>query len=117
MLKGLAKTPRTYSGSINAGNFNISANDSGEIFTNEGATGAVVGMLPKAIKGLTYGFALENSHSFGPQANAADTIRMGNAVSAAGGTALCAKEGGFLFLYAITNNKWMGIGEGSWIIT
>lgn len=74
-LKQWQIVPRAKSAS-----FAILGLDSGVAFTNDSATGAITGTLPKAAPGLEYRFFVSSAHTFTVAPQSIDTIR-GHAIN------------------------------------
>jgi len=99
----------------------ISASESGKVFTNEGSTADNEHDLPAAASGLTYTFVVQDATN-GIKANAAagDTIRFGSSVSASGGNidSGTSTKGNVCVLIAVNSTEWFVTSlVGTWTIT
>ncbi len=92
--------------------------DVGKVFTNEGATSSVAFTLPDAIAGLNYTFVVEDTDGLSITAQAGDTIRIYDQLSASGGNATSTDQGATIILTAISSSKWVATsGLGTWTVT
>jgi hypothetical protein len=95
----------------------VSANDDkNKVFTNEGATGAVIFNLPTAVAGLTFTFVVQDAVGIVITAAAGDTIRIDTLVTAAGGSVTSTAIGSSVTLVAINATEWVAIAAlGTWV--
>ena len=89
---------------------------SGSIFNNSGASGAVTYNLPAAAAGLVYGFAVITAQNLIVDAAAGDLIYIGSSASSAGGTATSNTIGSALYMVAIDATNWVCLSDtGTWV--
>ena len=94
------------------------AEESGKVFTNEGATSQVTMTLPSAAAGVEFTFVVQDNDGITITASSGDTIRVAGSVSIAGGTAASTTIGDTLSLLAINNTEWVAVSShGTWTIT
>lgn len=98
--------------------YSISPNETGQYFTNEGASTGITFSLPSAVKNMRYSFLLQNSNQMVVQASASDTIRIGLDVTSSGGTVTAFDAGSSITLVAINSTEWLSLNQpaGSWLI-
>jgi len=94
----------------------VSADDTGKVFSNEGAAALAVYNLPAAAAGLTYTFVVQDADGIQIDAQAGDTIRLATSVSSSGGTATSTDIGSALILVALNATEWMARSiVGAWV--
>lgn len=96
--------------------YTITADDSGKIFTNEGASGAVVFTLPAAAAGLYYGFACkytDSSKRFDIQLASGDKVIDNFSIEATYGVQTTFK-GEVLWLYCVDSTYWVITNRNRW---
>lgn len=103
--------------SAKTADYAVATSDTGTLFTNTGAAGAVVFTLPTADPGLVYYFNVQVAQTFTITADTSDKIRSTSTLSAAAGSASCSTIGNTLMLVCTAANEWevMAIG-GSWTV-
>jgi len=92
----------------------ITADESGKIFTNTGASGSITFTLPTAAKGLMYSFAKVVAQDMIIDAADGDYI----ADSSASGTISNTRDSevwGFITLLAVSSSMWLVYGNGTWV--
>lgn len=93
------------------------SNDSGTVYTNQGAGSQVTITLPEASAGRQFTFIVEDSDGITVQAAAGDTIRQAGSVSSAGGTASSTTIGDTITLIAISSSQWFAVAShGTWTL-
>lgn len=93
----------------------LAASESGTIFSNEGATGAITFNLPTAVANYVYTFIVQDADGINITAAAADTIRFGGTVTATAGTISSTTIGSTITLVAINATEWVATSLiGSW---
>lgn len=93
----------------------LTAGDSGTIWTNEGASVQNYYTLPTAQAGLLFTFIVQDSDGIRVNANTGDTIRMVTAVSGTAGYTESTVVGSTVRLLAINSVEWFGIAiNGTW---
>ncbi len=98
--------------------YSITTDDSGTVFTNEGATGEAYLNLPSAAAGLTYTFCVQDADGLRIVADTGDTIRLSSTVSASAGYAESTTIGSTVTLTAINSTEWIGMSiNGTWSVT
>lgn len=105
---------------VNAsGPVSVTAAQTGDAFTNEGAAGEVNHNLPTAAAGLTYTFIVQVAQNLRVTAASGDTIRVAGSVSAAAGNIVNAVVGSTVILLAINATEWIALGTpaGTWTVT
>jgi hypothetical protein len=94
------------------------ANDNRNVYTNEGATAKIVFNLPTAAAGYRFTFIVKDADGMQVVAASGDTIRIAEAVSAAGGNADTTTIGSTLTLVSINATEWMATESlGIWTLT
>jgi hypothetical protein len=90
----------------------LTADESGRIFTNTGASGGITFTLPTAAKGLIYSFAKVVAQDIVIDAADGDYIADS---SASGNISNVADETwGYLTLLAVSASMWLVFGNGTW---
>jgi hypothetical protein len=96
----------------------LQPNMSGAVFSNEGAAALVPFTLENLqfdITGSIYDFYVQNAFGIEIRAFAGDTIRVGTAVTPAGGKITCLVPGGFVRLQSLNLIEWVATGViGTW---
>ncbi|HUT61981.1 MAG TPA: hypothetical protein VNA25_29435, partial [Phycisphaerae bacterium] len=106
-VTAVATTPRT-----------VTSLESGGTFTNEGAAALQVFDLPTAVAGLRYTFIVQDADGIQVNAAAADTIRVGAAVSAAAGLVSSTNIGAVVTIVAINATEWLATSViNTWTVT
>ncbi len=96
----------------------LNVSDSGNLYTNEGATAEVEFNLPSAQVGLEFSFIVQDTDGIQVNANTGDTIRIGASVSAAAGLIETTTIGNAVKLKAINNTEWVAMSNvGTWTVT
>lgn len=91
------------------------ASDSGNTYTNEGATEENYSVLPTAAAGLRFTFIVQDSDGMRITASSGDTIRVGATVSISGGYIESLDIGSSISLIAINATEWMATAVmGTW---
>jgi hypothetical protein len=85
----------------------LSAENSGEVYTNEGASSLVEFTLPSAVAGLFFGFIVQDGSGIRVTAATGDTIRIASAVTAAGGSIENTTVGSVFQFTAINSTEWV----------
>lgn len=89
--------------------------ESGTVYTNEGAAEGATLTLPAAAPGQYVTCIIQAARALVVTAGAGDTIRLGGAVTAAGGSVTSAVVGATLVLLAINTSEWVATAVvGSW---
>lgn len=88
-------------------NYTVTALDSGTIFDNVGAAGAVTNTLPTAARGLFYEFYVDAAQTVTIVAGASTTIRYGATVSSAAGNITSNTQGSIVRIVAISTTQWI----------
>lgn len=97
---------------------NITAAQSGTVFTNEGASALGTFNLPTAAANLIYTFVVQDSDGIKIVANTGDTIRISASASASAGNATSTVIGSTVTIVAINATEWISIStNGTWIVT
>ena len=92
-----------------------SAEESREIYTNEGDSDGATITLPTAVAQLEYSFYVHTGQTLTITAAAGDTIRISGNVTAAAGSITSSVVGSFVTLTAINATEWVGHDVvGSW---
>ena len=101
------------------GPVSVTAAQSGDAFTNEGAGAEVNHNLPTAAAGLIYTFIVQAAQNLRVTAAAGDTIRIAGSVSAAAGNIVNATVGGTVTILAINATEWVAVAapNGTWTVT
>jgi hypothetical protein len=105
---------------VNAsGPVSVTAAQTGDVFTNEGAGAEVNHNLPTAVAGLIYTFVVQAAQNLRVTAAAGDTIRVAGSVSGAAGNIVNATVGGTVTILAINATEWIALGApaGTWTVT
>jgi len=106
-VKAVAATPRA-----------VTSLETGGTFTNEGAAALQVFDLPTAVAGLRYTFIVQDADGIQVNAAAADTIRVGAAVSAAAGLVSSTNIGAVVTIVAINATEWLATSViNTWTVT
>ena len=92
---------------VAAGPVVIDRLDSGLVYTNEGAGGDVVFLLPTPLAGTNFTFCCQCAKELYVYANAADTIRVDNTATTAGGFIESNEPGCVVKLVAINGTEWV----------
>jgi hypothetical protein len=98
--------------------YTVTTADNGSIFTNTGASGAVVFSLPAATVGLHYKFGVGAAQALRVDANGVETISLpSTGVPGTGGKYLgCATIGGTLVLECLVAGSWSVTGAtATWV--
>lgn len=90
----------------------IAASESATSFSNDGAIGLVDVELPSAAVGIEFIFTVLAAQIYQIAALGADVIRIGAAVSSAGGTMTSATVGVSVCLFCPKAGLWVGIAQG-----
>jgi hypothetical protein len=97
---------------------NLTANDSGKLYTNEGATAEIVFNLPTAAADLEYTFVVQDADGIQINADTGDTIRIAASVSASAGLIETTTIGNTVKLKAINATEWVALFYvGTWTVT
>lgn len=88
----------------------LTADESGLVLTNAGATAEVVVTLPSAVAGLTFEFAVLDTDGIKVTAAAGDAIRIDASVTSAAGTVTSTTVGDTLRLVAVSDALWVAMG-------
>lgn len=105
--------------STKTGNYTVVVLDSGTVFTNNGAAGAVAFTLPASpTVGLTYTFVVMTAQNVVITANTGQTIRNGGSTSTSGGTATNNVVGSTITIIAMTATQWFVVNTpiGTWTL-
>ena len=95
----------------------LTANESGKILTNEGATARNYHTLPTAVAGLTFQFVVQDSDGMRIAANTGDTIRVAGSASGSAGYIQNATIGSAIRLVAINATEWIAASYvGTWTV-
>lgn len=97
----------------------LSGSNTGQIYSNEGAGGAITLTLPtSAAQGTVYTFMVATAANLVIQAPASETIRIGASVSSAAGTATNGAVGSAITLVKLTSNSWYAKAapNGTWTL-
>lgn len=98
-------------------NYTVMVADTGVLFNNSGAAGAVTNTLPAAIVGLHYGLDVETAQNFAFKAIGTDTIRSAGTASAAAGLIFSSTVGGTVHITCNVAGKWVVDSLiGSWSV-
>lgn len=98
-------------------NATVLTTDTGAIFNNNGAGGAVTNTLPAATVGLNYGLDVDAAQNLAFKAVGSDTIRNAGTVSAAAGLVFSSTIGGTVHLTCHVAGKWVVDSmTGSWTV-
>jgi len=101
-----------------SGPVNLEDTDSGNLYTNEGATAEVVFNLPTAAANLEFTFIVQDSDGIQINADTGDTIRVAGSVSASAGLIETTTIGNTVHLKAINATEWVAISYvGTWTVT
>lgn len=96
----------------------LTSADKGKIFTNKGATGAVIVTLPTAVAGFLVTFFVFAAFDFQIQAASGDYIRDAGLLSVVAGNTKSNKVGSVLKIYAVDDTYYfVESAKGSWSIT
>lgn len=99
-------------------NFSILGVESSTRYTNNGAGGTVVGSLPAATIGLSFGFSVATAQTLRADAAGTDTINWAGTVSAAGGVIEANVVGSFVLLECHVTGEWtVTQSQGGWTVT
>lgn len=93
--------------STKTSNYTVTALDSGTIFDNIGAAGAVTNTLPTAARGLFYEFYVDAAQTVTIVAGASTTIRYGATVTASAGNITSNAQGSIVRIVAISTTQWI----------
>jgi len=108
-------TPVTASAS---GPVSVTANDSGKVYTNEGASAEVEFTLPTAAAGLNYTFVVQDADGIQVTAASGDTIRIAASVTPAAGDISTTTIGNTVKLIAINDTEWIAVYYvGTWTVS
>ncbi len=88
-------------------NYTVTALDSGTLFDNIGAVGAVTNTLPTAARGLFYEFYVDAAQTVTIVAGASTTIRYGATVTSAAGNVTSNTQGSIIRICAISTTQWI----------
>lgn len=95
----------------------LAAGDSGNTYTNEGASAQIVFTLPPAVANLVFAFIVNDDDGIRVTANTGDTIRLGATVSKAAGYIENAVIGSVIKLTAINATEWIAeYWVGTWTV-
>lgn len=98
-------------------NYAVTVADSGTIFDNNAAGGAVTNTLPAAVAGLHYSLDVETAQNLAFKGNGTDTIRNAASVSAAGGLIFASTIGNQVHVHCSVAGKWVVDSIiGSWTV-
>lgn len=96
----------------------LTTSDSGNTFTNEGASARTDFTLPTAVAELEYSFFVQDSDGIRVIAGSGDTIRVAGSVSAAAGRIDNATIGSSITIRAINATEWVAMATvGTWTPT
>lgn len=99
-------------------NYTALTGDTGSLFNNSGAAGAVIISLPAATAGLTYAGYVGAAQTLELLANGTNTINNGIDTSSAGGNVQANTLGNFIWLICNTTGKWSTVSMvGDWTLT
>lgn len=108
-------TPVTASAS---GPVSLTANDSGNVYTNEGALAEVEFTLPTAAASLNFTFIVQDVDGVKVTAATGDTIRIAGDVTPTAGNITAATIGNVVLLVAINATEWMAVQYvGTWTVS
>lgn len=96
----------------------IVAADTGKVFTNKGAAGAINFTLPTAAANLEFSFAVQAAQYLRVTSNTGDMIRIAEVDSATAGYIRSNETGGFLSLVCLDDTVWIArfIPTRTWLI-
>lgn len=93
----------------------LTSDDDGSTVTNQGAGGAVTVVLPSAVSPMTMRFYVQTAQTLTVTANAGDTIRIGDNVTAQAGSIASDVVGSLVYLVAVNDAEWISFETaGSW---
>jgi hypothetical protein len=96
-------------------NITLTNAQSGNLYTNSGATGMVTFTLPAAAAGTRFSFACVDTDGVTVQAVGSDVIYLGTNVSSAAGTLSSTTVASTIELVALSGGRWVAFGPtGSW---
>ena len=96
----------------------LSANDSGNLYTEEGSSGGIVVNLPTAVASLQYSFVVQDGNGFTINAASGDTIRIAGSASPAAGNISATTIGNTVKLVAVNAMEWISVAsEGTWTVS
>ncbi len=100
------------------GDDTLTAAETDNVLTNEGAAGAVVLTLPTAEAGLHYWFYVQAAQTLKVTAGASDTIRIDTLESVAAGYISSATVGSAIHLQAVNATEWVAASApvGTWAV-
>jgi hypothetical protein len=103
---------------VDADGRTIAANESGSIYSNEGAVAIAPFVLPGAALNLEFGFYVQDADGIRVTAAAGDTLRIGASVSAAAGKVESTTIGSVVKFKAVNATEWVAlISSGTWVVT
>jgi hypothetical protein len=102
--------------SAKTADYTVTVGESGSIFTNTGASGAVTFALPAAVAGLQYVFALGAAQELRVDPNGTETISLANGVQQAAGKYVVADAVGESAIIAcVIAGQWLMLNAvGTW---
>lgn len=93
----------------------LTAADSGSLFTNQGAAGAITIVLSSAIIGDTVRFYVATAQTLTLTASAGDTMRIADNTTAEGGSISSNVVGSLVWFQAVNDREWVAVQSvGSW---
>jgi hypothetical protein len=96
----------------------LTANDSGKVYTNEGASAQIVFNLPTAAAGLDFTFIVQDADGIQVVAASGDTIRIAASATPAAGNISTTTVGNTVKLVAINATEWVAVYYvGTWTVS
>jgi hypothetical protein len=95
--------------------FSLGAANTGQSFSNDGATALVTFQLPPVQANLVYTFVVNDTDGLAVDAYGTNTIRIGTLISAAGGVATSTQVGSVLTVSGVNDTEWNAtVVVGTW---
>jgi hypothetical protein len=109
-LAAFAVTPKTTA-------YLLTTTDTGNAFSNEGATALVAFTTPATTAGLHYVIICEDADGVDFIVPVGSTLNIGSSVSSTNRKATSTTPGSMLLVFAISATKWYAIAEGTWVLS